>query len=219
MRRARNNRCRRVPAGEPHRTEAPNPPTFAAWRAGFHAGIGAGDQPGDLRRGLRRRGRQCQGGGARRAPAEFTKPIWDYLDSAASPTRVATGRAEERDRRRSSRRSRRAWRRQRRGCWRSGGMETNFAPIAAIFRSSRAWRRSPMTGGARALPRNSWIDALKILQSGDVAPQGMVGSWAGAMGHTQFMPSSLSHLCRRFHRRWAARRLVERPDRRLWPRQ
>jgi membrane-bound lytic murein transglycosylase B len=34
------------------------------------------------------------------------------------------------------------------------------------------------------------IAALQILQSGDVAPRQMTGSWAGAMGHTQFMPTS-----------------------------
>ncbi|WP_374372221.1 lytic murein transglycosylase [Tabrizicola sp.] len=32
--------------------------------------------------------------------------------------------------------------------------------------------------------------ALKILQAGDVSPSGMTGSWAGAMGHTQFIPTS-----------------------------
>ena len=34
------------------------------------------------------------------------------------------------------------------------------------------------------------IAALKIIQSGDVAPSRMTGSWAGAMGHTQFIPTS-----------------------------
>src|SRR5690606_4479198 len=34
------------------------------------------------------------------------------------------------------------------------------------------------------------IAALKILQAGDVDPRGMTGSWAGAMGHTQFIPTS-----------------------------
>ncbi len=34
------------------------------------------------------------------------------------------------------------------------------------------------------------VAALKILQNGDVSPQGMTGSWAGAMGHTQFIPTS-----------------------------
>jgi membrane-bound lytic murein transglycosylase B len=34
------------------------------------------------------------------------------------------------------------------------------------------------------------IAALKILQAGDTTPDRMVGSWAGAMGHTQFIPTS-----------------------------
>ncbi len=38
------------------------------------------------------------------------------------------------------------------------------------------------------------LAALKILQSGDVAPSRMLGSWAGAMGHTQFIPTTyLAH--------------------------
>lgn len=34
------------------------------------------------------------------------------------------------------------------------------------------------------------VAALRILQNGDVTPERMVGSWAGAMGHTQFIPTS-----------------------------
>ena len=34
------------------------------------------------------------------------------------------------------------------------------------------------------------IAALKILQNGDTSPRNMTGSWAGAMGHTQFIPTS-----------------------------
>ena len=34
------------------------------------------------------------------------------------------------------------------------------------------------------------IAALKILQNGDISPERMTGSWAGAMGHTQFIPTS-----------------------------
>jgi membrane-bound lytic murein transglycosylase B len=38
------------------------------------------------------------------------------------------------------------------------------------------------------------IHALRILQDGDTTPDRMTGSWAGAMGHTQFMPSSFQKL-------------------------
>ena len=34
------------------------------------------------------------------------------------------------------------------------------------------------------------VAALKIVQSGDISADRMVGSWAGAMGHTQFIPTS-----------------------------
>lgn len=42
--------------------------------------------------------------------------------------------------------------------------------------------------------RDELITALTILQRGDIAPERMTGSWAGAMGHTQFMPSSYVRL-------------------------
>ncbi len=38
--------------------------------------------------------------------------------------------------------------------------------------------------------RNQLIAALKILQAGDISRDGLLGSWAGAMGHTQFIPTS-----------------------------
>ena len=38
--------------------------------------------------------------------------------------------------------------------------------------------------------RSQLIAALKILQRGDVSQQNLLGSWAGAMGHTQFIPTS-----------------------------
>ena len=41
-----------------------------------------------------------------------------------------------------------------------------------------------------AFARSQLIAALKILQAGDVTQAGLLGSWAGAMGHTQFIPTS-----------------------------
>ncbi|MEM7525249.1 MAG: lytic murein transglycosylase, partial [Pseudomonadota bacterium] len=45
-------------------------------------------------------------------------------------------------------------------------------------------------GRRRAFAEEQLIEALRIIQSGDVEPGAMVGSWAGAMGHTQFIPTS-----------------------------
>lgn len=45
-------------------------------------------------------------------------------------------------------------------------------------------------GRRRDLFESQLLAALKILQSGDIAAQKLTGSWAGAMGHTQFIPTS-----------------------------
>ncbi len=42
--------------------------------------------------------------------------------------------------------------------------------------------------------RSEFYEALKIVQRGDVRVQDMVGSWAGAFGHTQFMPSTFNRI-------------------------
>ncbi len=47
-----------------------------------------------------------------------------------------------------------------------------------------------MKGGAGAFFEQQLVAALKILQNGDITPDRMTGSWAGAMGHTQFIPTS-----------------------------
>ena len=71
------------------------------------------------------------------------------------------------------------------------GIETPLRPAHRdARRSSRPWRRWP---GSRAAPsyfRSELFDALTMVQRGHIEPTTMTGSWAGAMGQTQFMPSS-----------------------------
>jgi membrane-bound lytic murein transglycosylase B len=59
----------------------------------------------------------------------------------------------------------------------------NFNVIEAV--ATLAWE-----GRRGAFFREELMDCLKIIQAGDIAPAQMVGSWAGAMGQTQFMPDS-----------------------------
>ena len=47
-----------------------------------------------------------------------------------------------------------------------------------------------MTAGAPSEFRNELMDALRIVERGDLAPPDMRGAWAGELGQTQFMPSS-----------------------------
>ncbi len=123
--------------------------------------------------------------------SEFVKPIWDYLDSAVSDTRVEKGREMLATYAREL-----AVIEQRYGVDREAvvaiwGMETNYGSFMGEHYVVRA-----LATLAYAAPRRQdfWtrelVTALKIIDDGHVAPERMEGSWAGAMGHTQFMPSS-----------------------------
>ncbi|KAI5935435.1 Leucine-rich repeat-containing protein 14B [Manis javanica] len=68
------------------------------------------------------------------------------------------------------------------------GMESNFgAATSATSPRSMRWPRWPSTAGAPP-GRKELLAALRI-DNGDIDAAHMIGSWAGAMGHTQFMPS------------------------------
>ena len=175
---------------EPAMRVVPNP-AFDAWVAGFRAraagrGIpeatltaafrGAGYLPGVIERD--------------RNQTEFTRSLEDYLSIAASDERVALGRQM---------------------LSRHAGVlsqiEARFGVqlhvIAAFWglESFYGTRRGEVPvisalstlaydGRRGAFFESQLLAALRILQNGDVSPAAMTGSWAGAMGHTQFIPTS-----------------------------
>ena len=121
---------------------------------------------------------------------EFVRPIWDYVKSAVSPERVARGR----DRAHSEA----LWLARAKelygvddsvilGVW---GLESDFGASAGsndIIRSLASLAYIHFQG---EYFRDELLSALVILEEGDIARSLMLGSWAGAMGQTQFMPSS-----------------------------
>ena len=125
-----------------------------------------------------------------RKQAEFSKPIGDYLASAVSPKRIETGRGKAEDWRRWIVKAETEYGVDRYivlGVW---GLETNFGGFAGndyVIRSlaTLAYARYRGTYFRREL-----IAALQILEEGHTDPAHMLGSWAGAMGQTQFMPTS-----------------------------
>ncbi len=125
-----------------------------------------------------------------RNQSEFTKTIWEYLDLAASDSRVRNGRE-----------ALRRYGRTLQAIEQHFGVEKEV--VAAIWGLESAYgtRRGEMDvvqslatlaydGRRGKFFEAQLIDALKILQNGDTTPRQMTGSWAGAMGHTQFIPSS-----------------------------
>ncbi|MEQ3625661.1 MAG: lytic murein transglycosylase [Marinobacter sp.] len=125
-----------------------------------------------------------------RNQAEFTKAIWEYLDSAVSQTRIANGRDAMRKHARVL-----AEIEGRYGVPASivtavWGLESAYGSYRGSNDIVESLATLAFDGRRGEFFESQLIAALKILQNGDVAPRNMTGSWAGAMGHTQFIPTS-----------------------------
>ncbi|APR05796.1 lytic murein transglycosylase [Thauera chlorobenzoica] len=128
------------------------------------------------------------------AQPEFVTPIWDYMAGLVDAERIADGRA----------------------------LLSQWAPVLARVEAEyavdaatvvavwgvesnygRNFGERPLLGSLSTLScfgrrqaffRGEFFTALKILEEGHVAPERLAGSWAGAFGHTQFMPSTFMRL-------------------------
>ena len=121
---------------------------------------------------------------------EFVRPIWDYVTSAVSADRVGRGRDKAR--------SESLWLARAKetfgvddavilGVW---GLETDFGGFAGSNNIIQALASLAYVHFQGDYFRDELLSALAVLEEGDIAPSLMRGSWAGAMGQTQFMPSS-----------------------------
>src|SRR6185312_8601116 len=70
------------------------------------------------------------------------------------------------------------------------GMESAFGKITGNYFVPGALATLAYDGRRSALFRDELIESLRILDQGHIAPSAMLGSWAGAMGQCQFMPST-----------------------------
>ena len=125
-----------------------------------------------------------------RNQSEYTKQIWDYLDSAASPTRVKNGQEALKTYRRQLDAIEAKYGVEKEVVAAIWGLESAYGEHRGSIPIIEALATLAFDGRRGSFFEGQLIDALKILQAGDVAPRNMTGSWAGAMGHTQFIPSS-----------------------------
>jgi membrane-bound lytic murein transglycosylase B len=78
------------------------------------------------------------------------------------------------------------------------GLESNFGRFSGVRPTIQALATLAYDPRRAAMFREELFDALKILDSGDVDPASLRGSWAGAMGQPQFMPSSFLQFAQDF---------------------
>ncbi|WP_157016333.1 lytic murein transglycosylase [Mesorhizobium xinjiangense] len=126
---------------------------------------------------------------------EFTAPVWDYFDNRVHEQSVAEGRQMARQWKRWLDHIEARYGVDRHILLAIWSMETNYGRILDNDKVMRSVVRSLATlayaDRRRAkFARTQLIAALKILQSGDIDVSHLTGSWAGAMGHTQFIPTS-----------------------------
>ena len=127
----------------------------------------------------------------RRQP-EFNRPIWEYLASAVSPTRIANGQTKK-----AANAATLAAIGARYAIdphiplaiW---GIESNYGSNYGDYSVIAALATLAFEGRRAAWAKEQLLTALQILQAGDITPERMKGSWAGAMGHTQFIPTSFT---------------------------
>ena len=125
-----------------------------------------------------------------RNQSEFTKQIWEYLDSAVSDTRVRNGRAAFQEHARLLARIEDRYGVEAEVVTAIWGLESAYGAFRGDTPIVSALATLAYDGRRGAFFEQQLIAALKILQAGDVSPRKMTGSWAGAMGHTQFIPTS-----------------------------
>ncbi|MBP8216191.1 MAG: lytic murein transglycosylase [Thauera sp.] len=128
------------------------------------------------------------------AQPEFVTPIWDYLAALVDDERVADGRAMLAE-------------------WATvlARVEAEYgvdaATVVAVWGVESNYGRNfgsrPLLtslstlscfGRRQSFFRGEFFTTLRIIQEGHVAPDRLTGSWAGAFGHTQFMPSTFMRL-------------------------
>ncbi|MCC2113797.1 MAG: lytic murein transglycosylase, partial [Hyphomicrobiales bacterium] len=130
-----------------------------------------------------------------RAQPEFKTPIWDYLGFLVDEERVEQGRAMIRKYDRVLRAAETRFGVNRYVIAAVWGVESNYGQDTGKFFLPHALANLVCLGGRRAgFWRGELIATLKIVDRGDLRLEKLYGSWAGAFGQTQFIPSTYLRL-------------------------
>jgi lytic murein transglycosylase len=124
------------------------------------------------------------------AQPEFTKAFWDYLDILVSDARIADGRAILAKNKATFDKVEKQYGVDRYIVTAIWGVESNYGTLGGDRSVLRSTATLACVGRRQAYFRDEFVSALEILHHGDLRPDQLVGSWAGAFGPTQFMPTS-----------------------------
>ncbi|WP_323009935.1 lytic murein transglycosylase [Paracoccus sp. (in: a-proteobacteria)] len=122
--------------------------------------------------------------------AEFKKSLWEYLENAVSEKRQTNGRAALAQYGGVLNRIEATYGVDKEVVTAVWGMESTYGERRGDLPLIESLATLSYEGYRGDFFRSQLMAALRILQSGDIDPAHMTGSWAGAMGHTQFIPTT-----------------------------
>ncbi|MDR6960323.1 membrane-bound lytic murein transglycosylase B [Pseudomonas brassicacearum] len=165
--------------------------TFAEWQAGFRKeALAAGIRADLFDRAFIGVSPDMSVIKADRSQPEFTRPVWEYLDGALSPLRVRKGQALIDQHAQILQSIEQRYGVDRQALVAVWGMESNFGQFQGTKSVINSLATLAYEGRRPGFAHAQLIAALQILQQGDITPEKMLGSWAGAMGQTQFIPTT-----------------------------
>ncbi len=175
----------------PVRADAPDPAAFAKYLADLW--------PLAQAKGVSRKTFDAATAGLRYDPkiaahtevqAEFSLPIWTYLAGAVLPARVEVGARQYLAMRETLDKAYRTYGVDAGALLGVWAVETEFGAFSGGENVLDALATLGFNHYQGDLGRDELVAAMQIIEAGDVAPGAMRGSWAGAMGQPQFMPTS-----------------------------
>lgn len=125
---------------------------------------------------------------------EFKLPIWDYLSGLVDEERVNDGLAGLQRHAEVLKRIEAKYEVDAATVVAVWGVESNYGRITGKYPLVQALGTLACFGRRQSFFQGEFYAALRILQRGDIAPERLNGSWAGAFGHTQFMPQTYERL-------------------------
>ncbi len=124
------------------------------------------------------------------AQPEFTKSVWDYLDILVNDNRLAMGRETLAKYKAQFDATERAYGVDRYIIAAIWGIESNYSTQVGDRSVLQSTGTLACIGRRQGYFREEFLSALEILHHGDLRPEQLHGSWAGAFGPTQFMPTA-----------------------------
>lgn len=122
--------------------------------------------------------------------AEFSKPIWDYVDDTVSASRLSTGKQKLLNDATLFAALEQTYGVPKEYLAAIWGMETSFGAVIGDFDAPSALASMAVEGRRQTFAEGELYAIMRLLERGDAERSWLKAGWAGAMGHTQFMPST-----------------------------